>query len=96
MAWYIVGYCCPDCGSAWEDEWSCACDDSCPGCGCRDISPARVQDVGRLAEWRRDGSLVILLSRHIAGESPEYVEIPAAIIQRLAKTYDPAGQAGRR
>jgi hypothetical protein len=26
------------CGASWDDEWTCACDDECPGCGA-DISP---------------------------------------------------------
>lgn len=27
-----------ECGKAWEDVWSCACDDDCPSCGAN-ISP---------------------------------------------------------
>lgn len=26
-------YECGDCNVAWDDEWSCACDDECPECG---------------------------------------------------------------
>lgn len=29
---YLVKYAC-DCGESWEANWSCACDDECPGCG---------------------------------------------------------------
>lgn len=32
-------YKCPVCGCNWDDEWSCACDDSCPNCGTKNISP---------------------------------------------------------
>lgn len=32
-------YRCPECKTAWEDEWSCACNDECPGCGLKDIEP---------------------------------------------------------
>lgn len=36
---YINQYECPQCGYEWEDTWSCACDDDCPKCGARHISP---------------------------------------------------------
>lgn len=26
-------YACPPCGTAWENAWSCQCDDECPDCG---------------------------------------------------------------
>lgn len=32
-------YTCPACGTEWESEWDCACDDDCPSCGLRAISP---------------------------------------------------------
>lgn len=32
-------YECPQCGTAWEDEWDCACNDTCPACGTREIEP---------------------------------------------------------
>ena len=30
---YLNHYECDDCSQAWEDRWSCACDDECPECG---------------------------------------------------------------
>ncbi|HEY1933046.1 MAG TPA: hypothetical protein VGG99_13615 [Acetobacteraceae bacterium] len=39
MAWFINQYECDDCGHTWEDEWSCMCDDDCPKCGARHMSP---------------------------------------------------------
>lgn len=38
-------YICPDCGYEWEDEWDCDCDDDCPACGCRHVSPYRSEDI---------------------------------------------------
>ena len=35
---FLNTYECDDCDTAWEDRWSCACDDDCPKCGA-DISP---------------------------------------------------------
>ena len=32
------------CGTAWYDEWSCACDDECPTCGA-EIEPYRWTDL---------------------------------------------------
>jgi predicted nucleic acid-binding Zn-ribbon protein len=39
MAWFINYYRCPQCGQTWCDEWSAMCDDDCPHCGTRHISP---------------------------------------------------------
>jgi predicted nucleic acid-binding Zn-ribbon protein len=39
MAWFINYYKCPRCGQQWCDEWSATCDDDCPTCGMRHISP---------------------------------------------------------
>lgn len=38
-------YTCPRCGRQWTDDWECQCDDDCPTCGCRHISPERSEDV---------------------------------------------------
>lgn len=38
-------YICPKCGTKWEDEWSCMCDDDCLECGCRHISPIESVDL---------------------------------------------------
>ena len=42
--WLINHYVCSDCGEAWDDEWSCACDDDCPACGAT-MSPEDSDDV---------------------------------------------------
>ena len=39
MAWFINYYKCPDCAEQWCDEWSAMCDDECPKCGARHITP---------------------------------------------------------
>lgn len=28
-----------DCGTTWDDDWCCACDDECPSCG-TDVEPS--------------------------------------------------------
>lgn len=32
-------YRCPRCGATWDDDWSAECDDDCPKCGMRHITP---------------------------------------------------------
>jgi hypothetical protein len=38
MRWHNF-YRCPDCGGEWDDCWDSQCDDDCPHCGCRHVSP---------------------------------------------------------
>ncbi len=38
-------YRCPSCANEWTDEWSAQCDDDCPSCGKRHISPYFSEDV---------------------------------------------------
>lgn len=39
MAWFLNFYRCARCTRIWTDEWSCICDDECPHCGARNMSP---------------------------------------------------------
>lgn len=32
MPWFNKYYRCPECGTEWQDEWECLCDDRCPTC----------------------------------------------------------------
>lgn len=43
---FINYYECPRCDGTWSDAWSCQCDDECPDCGLRDISPFDSDDDG--------------------------------------------------
>lgn len=38
-------YRCPSCGHEWEDEWDSTCDDQCPACRLKNISPYRSEDL---------------------------------------------------
>jgi rubrerythrin len=38
-------YKCPRCSHEWHDEWDCECDDDCPACGNRHISPHESEDI---------------------------------------------------
>ncbi len=38
-------YHCERCGHEWTDEWSATCDDDCPNCGARHMSPYKSDDL---------------------------------------------------
>src|SRR5437868_1080657 len=38
-------YRCDRCGNEWTDLWSAQCDDDCPHCGARHMSPYKSKDV---------------------------------------------------
>lgn len=38
-------YRCAECGREWTDVWSAQCDDDCPHCGARHMSPHKSEDV---------------------------------------------------
>lgn len=63
MPMFLNHYDCPRCGKSWSDEWSATCDDDCPHCGCRHVSPTNSDDLdddGNVIEtvitdqWQRD------------------------------------------
>ena len=47
-------YQCARCGKQWTDEWSASCDDDCPHCGARHMSPHKSEDIGELRKKIRD------------------------------------------
>lgn len=38
-------YRCPSCGHEWQDEWDSMCDDQCPQCHLKGVSPYRSEDL---------------------------------------------------
>ena len=59
MAWYQNHYTCDRCGGDWTDEWSCTCDDDCPNCGARHMSPHDSDDLTHVVEKQGDEFLVL-------------------------------------
>jgi len=45
MAQFLNFYKCARCGHRWADVWTATCDDDCPSCGARHMSPYKSQDV---------------------------------------------------
>jgi DNA-directed RNA polymerase subunit RPC12/RpoP len=44
MARFRNYYRCARCGHEWTDEWSAMCDDDCPNCDARHMSPLKSED----------------------------------------------------
>ena len=74
MAWLLNLYKCARCKRRWTDEWSCACDDTCPHCGARDMTPYDSEDLTTVIE--QDGTeFVVLRSPETAEHKPAYHEM---------------------
>jgi hypothetical protein len=86
MAWYRNHYHCGDCGTDWEDEWSCCCDDECPHCGSCDWSPVESDDLTEVIEPHRDG-FVVLRSPSTAGHYPDYVRVATFPTEQMARRF---------
>lgn len=74
MAWFRNYYWCERCGRVWPDEWSCMCDDDCPHCGARHMSPFASDDLTEVVV-QRDGGYVVLRSPETAEHDPDYQEV---------------------
>jgi hypothetical protein len=74
MAWYCNHYACARCGHEWSDEWSCMCDDDCPECDARHMSPGDSDELTEVIE--KDGDeFVVLWSPETAEHDPDYREL---------------------
>jgi DNA-directed RNA polymerase subunit RPC12/RpoP len=64
MAWFLNVYKCGRCKRRWTDEWSCTCDDDCPHCGARHMSPSHSEDLpSSSSETETNSSLSVHLIR---------------------------------
>lgn len=86
MAWFVNYYHCDECGTDWDDEWSCCCDDDCPGCGSRHWSPAASEDLTFVIEFE-DGVYEIYESPIIADDEPSYELIAVTLTEGAARSY---------
>lgn len=74
MAWFLNIYRCDRCNRFWTDEWSCSCDDDCPHCGARHMSPLDSNDLTVLIVQEGNG-FVVLRSSETAEHDPNYREL---------------------
>jgi hypothetical protein len=86
LAWFRNHYECAGCGSTWADEWSCMCDDDCPHCGDRHMSPGESDDLTEIIE-ERDGTFVVLRSPESAEHQPDYFEVATFSTHEQAEAY---------
>jgi hypothetical protein len=74
MAWFLNHYECERCERKWSDQWSCMCDDECPHCGARDMTPYESDELTTLIE--ADGKeFVVFWSPETAEHDPDYREL---------------------
>ena len=74
MAWFLNFYRCARCKRVWLDQWSCTCDDDCPHCGARHMSPFDSENLTELVE--QDGNeFVAIRSPATAEHDPDYREV---------------------
>ncbi len=45
MNMFINYYECPNCKNTWMDVWECTCDDTCPYCETKNVSPHISRDL---------------------------------------------------
>jgi hypothetical protein len=74
MAWFLNFYKCARCKRVWIDQWSATCDDDCPHCGARHMSPFDSETLTTLIE--ADGKeFVVFWSPDTAEHEPDYREL---------------------
>src|SRR5205085_4372420 len=70
MAWFVNHYECERCGGTWRDEWSCMCDDDCPHCGARHMTPDESEDLTEVID-ERGAEFIVLRSPDTAEHDPD-------------------------
>jgi hypothetical protein len=74
----------------WTDQWSATCDDDCPHCGARHMSPFDSETLTTLIE--QDGKeFVVLRSPDTAGHDPDYRELGRFATRKQALAFLEAG-----
>jgi len=86
MAWFLNHYTCARCGHGWIDEWSCMCDDDCPLCGARHMSPVESDDLTYVIE-QEGTEFFVRWSPETAGHCPQYCELATFPTRAQAEKY---------
>jgi len=86
MAWYRNYYKCDQCERWWTSEWSCMCDDDCPYCGARHMSPTESDDVTEVVVPDGD-QFVALRSPQTAEHNADYRELGRFPTRAKARAY---------
>ncbi len=87
MPWFRNHYQCARCQHGWADEWSATCDDDCPNCGARHMSPIDSDDLTVIVHQKADGRFVVLRSPPTAEHSPDYAEVAVFPTEAEAQAF---------
>jgi len=90
MAWYRNYYRCARCDYEWPDEWSCTCEDDCPSCGARHMTPYESEDLTEVIEQDGD-QFVVLRSPETAEYYADYCELGRFATRAEADAFLAAG-----
>lgn len=91
MAWFLNHYKCAKCRRRWSNEWSCACDDDCEGCGARHMSPYDSEDLTIVVE-QEGNEFVVLESPDTAEHDPDYRELGRFPTEQKAQEFVESGE----
>ena len=103
MRWFRNHYRCERCGRQWTDDWSATCDDDCPHCGARHMSPYKSEDIPsprngrkpRPATQRQSIDLQVAVARlKDARDHARRAECPATL-KKIRSALKSAEGAGR-
>jgi hypothetical protein len=86
MTWLLNFYRCDRCHRVWTDEWSCACDDECPRCGQRDMSPFDSEDLTEFV-LQEGNHFVAMRSPDTAEHDPNYEELGRFATRETAEAF---------
>lgn len=90
VEWYEKHYQCSECGTEWTDEWSCTCNDRCPGCNV-ETEPDSYIDLSRpLDEKDFEYAARRLFAKGELANAPSGLVSP-----EIAKIYAQASLEGR-
>jgi hypothetical protein len=78
---FVNRYRCPACGCQWEDEHTSQCDDDCPKCGHRHVSPYESVD----AEPKRD--VLVRFSEALMVPACD-LEVTDSLLATISDAYD--------
>lgn len=87
MAWFRNHYRCARCDRTWTDEWSCTCDDDCPHCGARHMTPFESDDLTVVIDEKPDGTFSVLRSSETAEHKPDYEQMKSFTTREQANAF---------
>jgi len=81
MAWFLNFYKCDILQAYMTDQWSCMCDDDCPHCGARHMSPYDSEELTTADRRGRQGIRGVLVAEK-AEHDPDYRELAVSVREK--------------